>query len=237
MKRYTLAVLVGLAGMSLMSSASAADLIIEEAPVVGIVDVSSDWEGPYIGGFVGWASGTADMTDPLAGPCSAGDLEGCDVDISGWLVGLKGGVNFAVADGVIAGIVGDIAWADISGTDTFPAPVDESTNSINWQGSVRGLLGFDGGAFMPYVTAGLAVANASHYSDFADPFIDTVDATHIGWTAGVGVDFAVTEDLAVNLEYRYSDYGSQEYDHETPVDPPEFGLTTHQVTVGLNWQF
>ncbi len=43
-----------------MSSACAADLIIEEVPVVGVVDVSSSWEGPYIGGFVGWASGEAD---------------------------------------------------------------------------------------------------------------------------------------------------------------------------------
>lgn len=237
MKRYTLALLAGLAGMGVMSSVSAADLIIEDVPVVGVVDVSSSWEGPYIGIFGGWASGTADMTDPLAGPCSAGDLEGCDVDLSGWLVGLKAGANFAVTDGVIAGIVGDIAWADISGSDVFPAPVDESINSIDWVASVRGVLGFDGGAFMPYLTGGLAVANATHYSDFADPFIDEVSNTHIGWTVGAGVDFAVTEDVSVNLEYRYSDYGSQEYDHETPVDPPEFALTTHQVTVGLNWQF
>lgn len=237
MKRITTALLAVAAAAGLMSSAYAADLIIEEPVEVGVVDVSGSWEGAYIGVFAGAGWGLADMTDPGAGPCSSGVLEGCDVDLSGWTVGLKAGANFNVTDGILAGIVADIAWSDISGTDEFPAPILTSTNSINWQGSVRGVLGIDGGAFMPYLTGGLAVANASHYSDVAIGDIETVDMTHIGWTAGAGISFAATEDVSVNLEYRYSDFGTQAYDHDTGFTPPEFTLTQHLVTVGLNWQF
>lgn len=237
MNRLTLAVLAGVAALGIVSSSYAADLIVETPVVPGVVDVSGNWDGPYVGVFGGWASGTADMTDPLAGPCSSGTLEGCDVDISGWLLGVKAGANFSVTSGLVAGVVADIAWSDISGSDIFPAPVDESINSINWQGSVRGILGFDGGAFLPYLTAGLAVANATHYSDYAAGFEDEVSNTHVGWTVGAGVAFAVADDVSLNLEYRYSDFGAAEYDHGAPVAPPEFSLTQHSITAGINLSF
>jgi outer membrane immunogenic protein len=238
MNRLTLAVVGSIAALGFVSTSYAADLIIETPVVPGVVDVSGNWDGPYIGVFGGWASGTADMTDPGAGPCSSGTLEGCDVDISGWLLGLKAGANFSVTSGLVAGVVADIAWSDVTGSDIFPGPVDESINTINWQGSVRGLLGFDGGAFLPYLTAGLAVANATHWSDYSNVNgIDEISNTHFGWTVGAGVAFAVTENVSLNLEYRYSDFGSAEYDHDTPVDPPEYSLTQHAVTAGINWSF
>ena len=38
--------------------------------------------------------------------------------MSGWLVGVDAGFNFTVGSGLVLGIVGDIAWADISGSTT-----------------------------------------------------------------------------------------------------------------------
>ncbi len=35
--------------------------------------------------------------------------------------------------------------------------------------------------------------------------------THVGWTAGAGVEFAVTEDVSLDLLYKYTDYGTQDY--------------------------
>ena len=46
------------------------------------------------------------------------------------------------------------------------------------------VLGFDGGMFMPYLTAGLAVANATHLADIGD---GEGTATHVGGTVGAGV--------------------------------------------------
>ena len=61
------------------------------------------------------------------------------------------------------------------------------------------------------------------------------DATHVGWTAGAGVEFAATENLSVDLAYRYSDYGNAEYTNSSGTG--ELHLKAHQVTVGLNWGF
>lgn len=195
MNRIALTLLAGVAVLGFASSTSAADLIVD-APMAYEAPAGGNWDGPYIGVFGGYASGT------LSGPT--------DIDVSGWLLGVNAGVNFTLTDGVVAGVVGDIAWSDVSG----------SGPEFNWFGSVRGLIGFDGGAFLPYLTAGLGFAHEDFY-----------DVTAFGWTAGAGVKFAVTDDVSLNLEYRYSDFGEADYGGSDAT------LTANQVTFGLNWSF
>ena len=241
MNRFSLALMAGAAGLAIMSSAHAADLIMEEAPMVGVVDVSGSWEGPYVGIFGGWATGTAD-DDPANGgfgvPGSYPD--GIDIGMDGWLVGVKAGANFYLTDTVVAGIVGDLAWSDISGEFDESVPpfnYDGTAHSINWQGSVRGIVGVDAGSFLPYLTAGLAFAEGQRFSPYAD-LGDEPTATHMGWTVGAGLEMAVTEQISANLEYRYSDFGSADYDWTTAgATDRTIGLSTHAITAGLNFRF
>lgn len=222
MKYLMSTLMVGAAVVGFTTSTFAADLIIDEPVEAGVVDVSGTWDGVFIGGFVGGGRGTGhrDVPDPEE-PLSTLKVESVatdpvivlpvdgDYDLSGWLAGVNLGANVTVADGIVAGVVADIAWSNIGDGDAV---------EINWTGSLRGRLGIDGGAFLPYLTGGLAVANVDLYGD---------DQTHLGWTVGAGVEVAVAEDLSLDLLYRYSDYGA--------VD--DFSLNTHQVTVGLNWRF
>lgn len=204
MNRFVIALLSGVAGLALVSGAQAADLIIDE-PAAGVVEVAGgNWDGLYVGAFVGGLAGTFEEID-----------DGDEFDVSGWLAGVNLGANFTVADGIVVGVVGDIAWSN--------AESDDELFAVDWTGSLRGRLGFDGGAFLPYLTAGLAVAGGE---------ISGTNETHVGWTVGAGVEFAVAENLSVDLLYRYSDYGTAEY-----FPGEEFGLTTHAVTVGLNFKF
>lgn len=201
MTRFALLLVAGVSAVAISSAAQAADLIIEE-PAVGVVEAAGNWDGVFIGGFVGAAGG--ELTATFDGEST-----------SGWLVGANIGVNFTLTDGIVAGVVGDVAWTDL---------INEFDDvELNWTGSVRGRLGFDGGAFMPYLTAGLA---------FGQGYFVQTDVTnmHVGWTVGAGVEFAVTEDLSVDLLYRYTDLAPKDYG-------PEIGFNTHSVTVGLNWAF
>ena len=154
--------------------------------------------------------------------------------ISGWLLGVTAGANFTVGGSFVLGVAGDIAWSNVSGTDYFGPIIGDAENTINWEGSIRGVAGWDAGAFMPYLTAGLAFANASHYSDFAN---ETADATHMGWTAGVGVAVSVAENISLDLQYRHSWYDEQEYDVGAGPFNPVFGLQTDRITAGMNFHF
>jgi outer membrane immunogenic protein len=199
-----------LAATAVSTAVSAADLIVEE-PIYDAAVAANDWDGVYIGVFGGYAAGTANAF-------------ALDQDIDGWLAGAAIGANFTVSEAIVAGIVGDIAWTNIGG------PISGAEGNLDWAASLRGKLGFNGGAFLPYLTGGLAATDLT-LDNGVDP---TVTTTFIGWTAGAGVEFAATDDLSIDLLYRYSDYGVQEI---TLGGTSDVTLTTHQVTAGLNWSF
>lgn len=230
MKKITIALLATVASVGLMSSAFAADLIVEEPVADYPVALGSIWDGPFIGVFVGGGWGEADH---IPGPGFPGDPAGNDLDLSGWLVGVDAGWNFALGGGggLVVGVVGDIAWTDISGSDDFGGGFGEIQHSIDWTASLRGRLGWDGGQWMPYLTAGVAWAHATRESV---DIPDSADATHTGWTAGVGVEVAVTEELSVDLQWRWNDYGEEEYVYGSS---PTVSLTSSTLTAGLHWNF
>ncbi len=232
MKKFSLFLLAGVAAIGFASSPLAADLIIEETVVPEVaIATGGNWDGPYVGVFAGYGWGTADhVTD--VGPC--GPIDGCDVDMAGWLLGVTAGANFTVGGSFVLGVAGDIAWSNMEGTEDFGGIVGEVSNGVDWEGSIRGVAGFDGGAFMPYLTAGFAVAHAWHESGLGD---GEGDATHVGATAGIGVQFAVADNVALDLQYRHSWYDEQEYDMDFAPNNPVFGLQTDRVTLGVNMSF
>lgn len=213
MIRTLLPVLTAVSILALSASAQAADLIIDAPVEAGIVDVGGNWDGVFLGGFAGYASGeyAADGFDTE--------------DMDGWLLGAAIGTNFTLTDGIVAGVVGDLAWSTVERTDEY------GSGAIDWAGSVRGRLGFDAGGFLPYLTAGLAVAGTSIDNEILDV---SDSAVHAGWTVGAGVEFAVTDDVSIDMLYRYSDYGSQTYNVGT--GDFDVALDTHQVTLGVNWK-
>ena len=219
-------------------SSLAADLIVDEpaAPVETVA--ASDWAGAYLGVFGGYGTGLADDDASLCGGLCIDNTTGNDIDLAGYLLGVTAGVNFGLTDSLIAGVAADVAWTNLTGEVTGSGPVfdfyEGTTHTIDWMGSVRGVLGFDGGTFMPYVTAGIAFAQSSRYSD---PIDETVSATHTGWTAGAGVQIAISENAAIDLQYRHTVLGEAEFDWEGPGSTREVGLDVDAITVGVNFSF
>ena len=216
MNRFSLTLLASVAAFAVVSGAHAADLLVNSpAPSYGgYTSPAGGWDGAYVGGFVGYGWGTA--VDDL--------VNYNDVDLSGWLVGATVGANFTVAPGFVLGAAGDIAWSGVGG---YEAPADFD---INWSGSVRGRAGYDAGAFMPYLTAGLAFAGATASEAGTDS-----TQVHFGWTAGAGVEVAVVDNVSLDLQYRYSDNGTADYTLDT--NDATFDLNTHALTAGVNFKF
>jgi outer membrane immunogenic protein len=225
--------------LGLGTAVQAADLIIDEAPAyIAPVASGGNWDGVYLGAFVGGEWGVVDQTGYFPGLFPE---PGADLDVSGWLVGLRAGADFTVGSGIVIGVVGDIAWSDVSGSGEFDdlnfADYADVTYELDWQGSVRGRVGIDAGSFLPYVTAGLAFGHLNHTISIEDGPVQEGDASYVGWTAGAGVEFAVADNISLNLEYRYTDLGEQTVDMGLGDFDPSFAITSHQITAGVNFRF
>ncbi|GAA5102424.1 outer membrane protein [Bartonella acomydis] len=107
-----------------------------------------------------------------------------------------------------------------------------------WTGATRVRVGFSAGRVMPYIAGGVA------YGQFQDtlstvitgdePFNRTSDATKtmIGYTLGGGVDFAMTDNVIVRAEYRYSDFGKRAFKDEI-----ELKYKTNDFRAGIAYRF
>jgi outer membrane immunogenic protein len=181
-----------------------------EAPVAQ-APAATDFDGPYIGASLGYAWGTAsDATAPDT------------ASLQGWTIGGQLGYNTHVSDNIVAGVEGDLNWSNEQGTY---AATPANSFRKNWDGSVRGRLGVDLDGIMPYVEAGVAFANETQTVAAAS------SGTHAGWTAGAGIEFKLADQVSANVEYRYSNYGSQ------TLGADSVGLTDNTVKVGLNYHF
>jgi outer membrane immunogenic protein len=204
--------------LSAAGAANAADLIVDEVALEAAVP-SGDWTGAYVGGNIGYASGTVNWEIAGGGP-----PEG-SYDLDGLLVGVQGGYNWQM-DSIVFGVEGDVAFSGVAGEDV---PLT-AARQVNWVASLRGRLGFAVESILLYGTAGVAIANST-----GEFFIFDDTETHVGWTVGLGVEAMVTDDVSAKLEYAYTDYGTQEYSYGgLPIDT---GFTTHAIKAGVNFHF
>ncbi|MEX0851744.1 MAG: outer membrane protein [Bauldia sp.] len=162
------------------------------------------WSGPYAGltGGYGWSSGT--------------------VSGSGWLGGAYAGANFQTGTNLVLGVEGDFTFTGKSGTS------GTTTISSPWNSTLRGRVGYATGRVLVYGTGGLAIGQVKAVDT---GLASSETSTRLGWTAGAGVDVALTQNLTGRLEYRYTNLGS------TTFMPGTFSYASHDVMVGVGFKF
>lgn len=228
------------------AAANAADAIVydEPAPIV-VAAPAFSWAGAYIGGQVGYGWGRSDFS-------GHGAEEFHDQGHSlrfkpdGFLGGLYAGFNFDMGNNFILGIDGDVTYNDLeSGLWGPDLEGDESSginNKLRWSGVVRARLGVSMDRWMPYLAGGVAfgdVKNTAWETDGGNIYSASQSKTLTGWTAGAGVDYAATDNVIVRLEYRYTDYGSKNFD----ADTEHIGFETrnkfkmHDIRLGVAYKF
>ena len=120
-----------------------------------------------------------------------------------------------------------------------------TSDTLNWTGALTGHVGYDMGAFMPYVLGGVGFANNTITSNPGEVAAliasdsNSTTNTHIGYTAGLGIEAMLTSHLSAFAEARYSDYGTRLYGEEegsgAQVGP--VSLTDTTVRTGINFHF
>ena len=223
------------------------------------------WSGVYLGGQIGYAWGNDNVswsgTDNLLNLASGSFGEGPQGVIGGahvgynlqpnsWFSWLVFGIEASIDGTSLSKSVG-VPLADSAGvTGSLTASSNASV-----QGSVRGRLGIAFDRVLLYGTGGVAVTNINRsYVDTTGFFTGvpgtgaTISNTRAGFTAGGGIEYAVTDNWSVQAEYRYSNFGhTTDYPFSNPNAPvglPANGffavphhLTENQVQAGFNYRF
>ncbi len=201
--------------------ASAADIVRRQPPPAKApvyVAPPFSWTGFYAGINGGYGWGTSDFSAPFA-PGS--------FNISGGLVGGTLGYNYQVNQ-IVFGIEGDVDASWIAGSAACGGFSCKTSNS--WLGTVRGRLGYAFDRFMPYVTGGAAFGDIKTTVTGFGSGRDT----NVGWTAGGGLEYAVTGPWSIKLEYLYVDLGRG---GTVPGTAADADFKTSIVRAGLNYRF
>jgi outer membrane immunogenic protein len=225
MKRIILAGMAALAMATTLAAAQAADLprryaMPTKAP---IYTPPYNWTGAYIGlnGGGGWGH-----SDWSAATGSA------STNPSGALVGGTIGYNWQ-AGHVVFGAEADGDWSDLRGSSS-DAPCTTSCETRNdWLATARGRIGYAFDRVMPYITGGAAFGNIK-----ASPSgFGGVDETRAGWTAGAGVEVALTGPWSAKAEYLYTDLGSTNCPAGSCAVSTDVNLHANLVRGGINYRF
>src|SRR5271167_813331 len=177
---------------------------------------SYNWTGPYIGGEGGYGWGNSDQSDPgrppappPAPPPPPDDTGAGAYSMRGGFIGGTAGYNWQTGPWVL-GIEGDYSWANITGSSQTCgfAPPHGCGTTLQDFGTLRGRVGYatgPGGAWLPYVTGGLAVGELQSWDGLTPA---SGSAFRAGWTLGAGVETVLARNWSFKVEYLYMDLGS-----------------------------
>ena len=210
------------------ATAVAADLAAARPPMPAFVD----WSGGYLGvaGSAGASFGALDFERTMIGGRSVpafktgdatgradrsreattvvgGAFAGWNWQTGPWLYGLEADIAGANLKRPVASTVAGFGYEGA-------APVfDVIRAKTDLYGTLRARLGVAFARALVYATFGLAGAETrflSTYPDLAGGPAATArtDRGTLGFTIGAGVQYAITEHLALGLDYRYLDLGS-----------------------------
>jgi outer membrane immunogenic protein len=215
----------------LATSATAADL-------PGYIDVGvpvPGWTGFYAGLDGGYGSGTGNQTAGVGSPdfnppfsTNAGPPGTlASININGGIFGGHAGYNYQISNWVLS-LETSVAWTDISGDAQLPVVfpgfggvhgTQSYSTDVKWQATTTPRVGFAWNNWLIYGKAGLAAGEVDVStariagSAIVPHFGASIAATQqrVGWTVGVGTEWAMTQNWIFGVEYDYLDFGTQNY--------------------------
>jgi outer membrane immunogenic protein len=233
--------------------ALAADLPTRKsAPVMAVVSPLYNWTGFYAGVQGGWVGGGRDRvgfypsTQRMPSYNNLGNLAP-----QGGFIGARLGYDWQAVGspfvvGAVADFNGDWGKRSISGL-TLAGLAYTGRAKMDWDGSLRLRAGYAFNRFLVYATGGLAVAHEKYRLDGAfGPFTSSMSSgkTLVGGTIGAGLAYAVTNNMTVGLEYRYSAFGSKSVTAPIYLGGASVGTVHtkqspnfHRVAATLDWKF
>ena len=210
------------------------------APMAAPVAAPFSWTGFYAGGQAGWiGEHTSGPFDNAAGV----QFGPYGIDHSGALLGAFAGYNQQFGNGLVVGLEGDLngVVGGKGSQNIATAPTYTIGAKETFLGDVRARLGYGAGPALFYLAGGVALGDVN--TTYATPtgaasFLSHTD-THVGWTLGGGVDYALNDNWFVRAEYRYTDLGTKSFTNAAAGinTADKVRNTSNAVLLGVGYKF
>ena len=216
--------------LAAINVARAADL---PAPAPASVPaVPFTWSGLYIGLNAGYSGAT--LTETLSGAVAGT----ASTNIPGFIGGVQLGVNYQIS-AVVLGFETDFDGSTQNKSVNVGA-LATNTAQIPWIATFRARAGLAFDRLLVYVTGGGAATElVSTVNVNGGIGSASTNQTHSGWTAGGGLEAAVTNTLSARVEYLYFDAGN--FSIASVNGPPLVAASGHlkdsMVRAGVNYRF
>lgn len=233
------------------TAAYAADLAPQPVEPIAPVAAPYSWTGFYGGVQAGYTWGKSDYSNYRISD-GLWDYKG-QIDAKGFTAGVYAGYNYQFQNNLVVGLEGDINYDSAKGKahargnlnfdEPGVVPVTATTQEakLKWDGSARLRVGYAIDRFLPYITGGVAFGKYDYNPTWRVDSSLRYSSTHIGWTIGAGLEYAVTDNLIARVEYRYTDYGKKDYlDYAASAEGrfnDRINLKTHTIRAGISYKF
>lgn len=202
-----LRMICGAAAITATGAAAGAAAAADLTPYGAALLVSAhNWSGPYIGGHLGFQWGDTTHNQTRRSGIAGGVQGGYNWQSGAWVFGGEAELNRSAAHDRFA------PWK-------FSNP---------WFGTLRGRIGYGFNNILLYTTLGLAFGGGH-----ANVIGATERKTHLGWTAGGGMEVSLTPTWSVRIEYLFVDLPDRPY----ALTGVGQGNESSLLRIGINYRF
>ena len=201
------------------------------------------WTGFYVGAHAGFGSGSDTTKEYLTAGMIYVGLQNT-FKPKGVFGGLHAGANYQFSNNLVAGIEGEFNLTKFQGGFVDPPappanPGGRGRTVLDNSASLRLRLGYAMGHVLPYLTGGIATGKLhSTYWNWGG-VSEQFRKNHTGFTAGAGVEYAVTANVSVRAEYLFTQFNLVR--NNSLVAFPGFTGTQepkyHTFRAGLSYRF
>lgn len=217
--RSILFTLLGLVGSSAI--VQAADMPIK-APVY--VATTQNWTGFYVGVFGGYHDGNISQSG-CVGLCPV------DPTLKGGLFGFQAGYDYQFNNNLVLGVFGLLPVTRPKGVTSLGPGLDFHVNpTAAWVAAGRVGYAFD--RWLPYVFGGVGYTNVDVHSDVTNI---TSSNKYYGPVVGLGIEYAVTKNISVDLRYMFMTLKNKTYDFGG--GPEDYGERSSNYLASINYRF